>query len=67
MTKENKQTQANAVSPIIEDLTLNETETANIKGGPSDYLLEIDGIIGESSTRHLAGRAGYDLQTNKKL
>jgi hypothetical protein len=35
----------------IEELTLNETTASQIKGGPSasDYLLEIDGVKGESS------------------
>lgn len=35
----------------IEDLTVSETETENVKGGmfASDYLLTLDGVKGESS------------------
>lgn len=34
---------------IIEDLTVSEAETANVKGGGAvEYLLVIDGIKGES-------------------
>jgi len=36
---------------VIEDLTLDEADTANIKGGPTDYLLELEGIKGESRSR----------------
>jgi hypothetical protein len=35
----------------IEDLTVSETETENVKGGmfAADYLLQLDGVKGESS------------------
>ncbi|HSB26479.1 MAG TPA: hypothetical protein VLE19_01430 [Pyrinomonadaceae bacterium] len=46
MTTENTQQPADK----IEDLTVIETETANVKGGAAvDYLLQIDGIQGEST------------------
>ena len=39
---------------VIEDLTLAEAEAGHVKAGASDYLLEIEGIKGESTndTRH---------------
>jgi hypothetical protein len=51
MQKESKNQTQNQASNAIEDLTPGEIETTNIKGGASDYLLEIDGIKGESSPR----------------
>jgi hypothetical protein len=51
MQRENKNQTQNKASNVIEDLTVGEIETTNIKGGPFDYLLEIDGIKGESSPR----------------
>jgi hypothetical protein len=48
MNKENTKQVRNEVSGVIEDLTLNETAATQIKGGASDYLLELDGIKGES-------------------
>lgn len=59
--------QTNEPSSVIEDLTLDETSSENVKGGPSDYLLELDGIKGESKDSRSAGRAGYDQQKNVKL
>ena len=35
----------------IEDLTVSETESANVKGGGHDILLELDGVKGESRDR----------------
>lgn len=67
MSKENMQSLENEASTMIEDLTLNETETENVKGGASDYLLELDGVKGESKATRSAVRAGYDLAANKKL
>lgn len=61
--KEIKQ-QVNKPAEVIEDLTLNETEMENVKGGPTDYLLELDGIKGESRA---ARKAGYDISANKKI
>lgn len=33
---------------VIEDLTVSETETANVKGGAVDMFLRLDGVKGES-------------------
>ncbi len=55
---------ANEQSNAIEDLTLNETNAENVKGGPSDYLLTLDGIKGESSGTPLL--TTYDLKAAKK-
>lgn len=34
---------------VIEDLTVSESETANVKGGAAvDFLLVVDGVKGES-------------------
>ncbi len=46
----NENNQSTNSSTVIEDLTLNETTTDQVKGGATDFLLEIDGIKGESST-----------------
>lgn len=54
----------NEQSSVIEDLTLNETNAENVKGGPSDYLLELEGIKGESSSSPLL--TTYDLKAAKK-
>lgn len=63
--KENENGQkANESSSVIEDLTLNETNEENVKGGASDYLLRLDGIKGESSGSGLT--ATYDLKLAKK-
>jgi hypothetical protein len=51
MQRENKNQTQNKASNVIEDLTVGEIETTNIKGGATDYLLVIDGIKGESSPR----------------
>lgn len=56
----------NEQSSVVEDLTLNETNAANIKGGPSDYLLELDGIKGESRTLPEVTTYTYDLKMSKK-
>jgi hypothetical protein len=50
MNKETIKPRSNEASNIIEDLTVDETAAQNVKGGPSDYLLELDGIKGESAT-----------------
>ena len=55
--------QTNESSPAIEDLTLDEISSENVKGGPTDYLLELDGIKGES--RHTTVST-YDLKAAKK-
>jgi hypothetical protein len=66
MSKENMQSLGNEAF-LIEDLTLSETETENIKGGPSDYLLELDGVKGESKIiRPTTTTATYDLKAAKK-
>ena len=57
--------QDNQSASIIEDLTLDETKAENIKGGPSDYLLTIDGVKGESRL-NTPTAATYDLKTAKK-
>jgi hypothetical protein len=50
MTTENTQQAADK----MEDLTVSETETANVNGGMAavDYYLQIDGVQGESKDRH---------------
>jgi hypothetical protein len=51
--KENKQ-QINKPSEIIEDLTVNEAEAEEVKGGPLvDYFLHVDGVDGESASERL--------------
>lgn len=66
MSNENIQTLGNDASKI-EDLTLRESETENIKGGPTDFLLELDGIKGESKIiRPTTNVATYDLKMAKK-
>jgi hypothetical protein len=53
MDKENTKLSQTEMNSAVEDLTVNETLAEEVKGGPasSDYLLEIDGIKGESSDR----------------
>lgn len=64
MSEKETNQQLNKPAEAIEDLTLNETEMENVKGGPSDYLLTLDGVKGESKS---AVKTGYDLSANKKL
>ena len=40
----------------IEDLTVSETETANVKGGAVDMFLRLDGVKGESGDHKYEGR-----------
>jgi hypothetical protein len=47
-SKMNKEKIESKASNTVEDLALNETAADQVKGGASDYLLEIDGIKGES-------------------
>ena len=56
--------QSNESSITIEDLTLDETNSENVKGGPSDYLLTLDGVKGESSSSPLI--TTYDIKAAKK-
>ena len=46
--KENKQ-QPNKPSEAIEDLTVNEADAENVKGGPSDVFVKVPVIVGEST------------------
>lgn len=66
MSNENIQALGNDASKI-EDLTLSESEATQIKGGPTDYLLELDGIKGESKIiRPNTTLSTYDLKASKK-
>lgn len=56
--------QANESSITIEDLTPDEANSENLKGGPSDYLLTLDGVKGESRNSPLLST--YDLKAAKK-
>jgi hypothetical protein len=53
--------QTNEPSSFIEDLTLDEAKAENIKGGPYDAFLKLDGIPGESPLL-----TTYDLKMAKK-
>ncbi len=64
MKEKETEQKTNEPSSVIEDLTLNETNAENIKGGPSDYLLTLDGIKGESSGSAMIST--YDLKAAKK-
>ena len=57
-----KQTKEPSIT--IEDLTPDETNAENVKGGPSDYLLTLDGVKGESSGSPLI--TTYDIKAAKK-
>lgn len=46
MNKDNNVQSGNQTA--IEDLNLNESTAESIKGGPADYLLELDGVKGET-------------------
>lgn len=56
--------QTNEPSITIEDLTPDEASSENIKGGPTDYLLTLDGVKGESRNSPLL--TTYDLKAAKK-
>ena len=66
MSKENAKQQKNEASNNIEDLTLNESEAGAVKGGPSDYLLELDGVKGESKDDRQSFYGGYTFKKNIK-
>jgi hypothetical protein len=66
MSQKNLPTLGDRASVTIEDLTLDELEAGNVKGGPADYLLELDGVKGESKTSRSADRMTWDVGTAKK-
>ena len=66
MSKEKAKQQKNAASNNIEDLTLNESEAGTVKGGASDYLLELDGVKGESKDDRHSFYGGYTVKPNSK-
>ena len=52
---------------IIEDLTVNEAEAEEVKGGP--IYVKIDGVDGSVTHSSLgsAVKAGYDVKANEKI
>ena len=48
MNRENPDQHENAASNIVEDLTLNEIASENVKGGAVDMLLRLTDLKGDS-------------------
>ena len=51
MDKENAKQHRNETPSVVEDLTLNEAEADNVKGGAVDMFLKITDVKGESKDR----------------
>ena len=66
MSKEDGKHQKNEASNNIEDLTLNESEADTVKGGAVDFLLQLDGVKGESKDDRHSFYGGYTVKTNPK-
>ena len=52
---------------IIEDLTVNEAEAEEVKGGP--IYMKIEGIEGSVTNSSLGSgvKAGYDVKLNERI
>ena len=49
MKKQDKQ-EINNLQPLIEDLTVNEAEAAEVKGGP--YYLKLESVTGDVTDKY---------------